>query len=381
MRDTSGGVGVTVGLVSLVILSVIAATVGLAAGATGADSPTRYGPVGPTQQDAVGSALQSDIDPDAVVLRVDLTEDGDARWTVDFRVRLDDDNTTAAFESVKADVRQNASAFTSEFGSGMRRTMRNAENRTGREMQLRNLTVTAQNETLPQLYGVITYQFTWTNFAVAEGGEIRAGDALSGLYLDGESNLLLAWPDGYETTSVTPAASSTRENAVVWDGRLDFGPEEPRLVVSKSGGGPGLALPAAAVVVAVAAVGGGWVVYSRRNRTAGPSAASEHADGDAAAGTVERSADDGAGPPTGSAAGPAADGDDPAEELLSNEEKVLGLLEESGGRIKQQQIAGEFDWTDAKTSQVVGKLRDADEVETFRIGRENVVALPGEADF
>ncbi|MFC6756680.1 helix-turn-helix transcriptional regulator [Halomicroarcula sp. GCM10025894] len=77
----------------------------------------------------------------------------------------------------------------------------------------------------------------------------------------------------------------------------------------------------------------------------------------------------------------ATDGDsDPDEsppaELLSNEEQVLKLLRENGGRIKQQRVASELDWTAAKTSQVIGGLREDDDVETFRIGRENVVTLP-----
>nr|WP_242493394.1 hypothetical protein [Haloarcula hispanica] len=71
-----------------------------------------------------------------------------------------------------------------------------------------------------------------------------------------------------------------------------------------------------------------------------------------------------------------ADAGAPPAELLSNEEQVLQLLESNGGRLKQQQVAGELDWTDAKTSQVIGGLRDEDKVETFRIGRENVVTLP-----
>jgi len=77
---------------------------------------------------------------------------------------------------------------------------------------------------------------------------------------------------------------------------------------------------------------------------------------------------------------PAEEGNDTAEtppaELLSNEEQVLKLLNEAGGRVKQQQVASELDWTAAKTSQVIGGLREDDELETFRIGRENVVTLP-----
>ena len=67
----------------------------------------------------------------------------------------------------------------------------------------------------------------------------------------------------------------------------------------------------------------------------------------------------------------------PPEALLSNEEQVLKLLRDNGGRIKQQRVASELDWTAAKTSQVIGGLREDGDLETFRIGRENVVTLPG----
>ena len=69
-------------------------------------------------------------------------------------------------------------------------------------------------------------------------------------------------------------------------------------------------------------------------------------------------------------------GDTPPEDLLSNEERVLQLLQENGGRMKQKQVAEQLDWTAAKTSQVVGGLRDDDEVDSFRLGRENVLTLP-----
>jgi len=44
--------------------------------------------------------------------------------------------------------------------------------------------------------------------------------------------------------------------------------------------------------------------------------------------------------------------------------------------VKQQEVVSELDWTEAKTSQVVGDLREDDEIDVFRIGRENVLALP-----
>lgn len=63
---------------------------------------------------------------------------------------------------------------------------------------------------------------------------------------------------------------------------------------------------------------------------------------------------------------------------MSSEERVLALVEANGGRLKQGTVAEQLDWTDARTSQVVRQLRDDGKLETFRTGRENVLALPDE---
>lgn len=348
----------------LVALSIAAPAVAT----TGTEAPAAAG-----QTAQSGPALvQSDVDPDSVVMEATIREDGTADWAVEYRVRLDDDNATAAFESVQADIEENRSAFTDRFATGMSRTVRSAENATGREMGMRNVTVTADKQTLGQEYGVITYRFTWDGFAAVDGDRIRAGDALAGLFLDSETTLTMYHPDGYAVESVQPRPTENKSSGVVWRGPLDFGPNEPGLVVAPAGGGVlNTPLLAGAAVVLLALLAGGWLVASRRgDGTADESPTDGDRSGAVAAGE------------TADADGPDAQSSDdgPDEELLSNEERVLRLLESEGGRIKQQEIAGEFDWTDAKTSQVVGKLRDDDAVETFRIGRENVVTLPEESD-
>jgi uncharacterized membrane protein len=75
---------------------------------------------------------------------------------------------------------------------------------------------------------------------------------------------------------------------------------------------------------------------------------------------------------------PAANGGDTddAEDLLSNEERVIQFVREQGGRVKQQEIVEAFDWTEARTSQIVRDLRDDGNLEGFRLGRENVLKLP-----
>ncbi|MXR21266.1 helix-turn-helix transcriptional regulator, partial [Halobacterium bonnevillei] len=81
-----------------------------------------------------------------------------------------------------------------------------------------------------------------------------------------------------------------------------------------------------------------------------------------------------AGAAAGAAAGESAE--ETPEELLSNEERVKRFLREQGGRAKQQDVVDAMGWTEAKTSQVVKGMREDDELESFRIGRENVLKLP-----
>lgn len=340
----------------------------------------------------LGGLAQEQVDPDTVVLQVDLQEDGDTRWTVSYRTRLDDDNTTEAFRSLQDDVDANPDTYTADFGDRMGRTVATAENATGREMTLRNLTVTAETEALPQEYGVVTYRFEWTNFAAVEGEQLRAGDAISGLFLDSESTLRITWPDGYERASVDPSPTRNDETSVAWDGRLDFGSDEPRVVVSPAdAGGQTTTIGEAAdgdgnawlLVVATLLAASGVVALLWVNRrygfTDGGSGNAATAD-DAAPDTDDTAA--GGAAAAGSTADADGAGDDedgtasPPPELLSNEERVLQLLDDNAGRMKQQQVAEQLDWTAAKTSQVIGDLRDEDRLETFRIGRENVVTLP-----
>jgi uncharacterized membrane protein len=309
-------------------------------------------------------AGQQTVDADTVSLRIGLQADGTAAWQVTYRIELDDENATAAFESLQSDIESDSGPYVDRFESRMQRAMWTAENATGREMAIDNVSVEARTESLPQgEYGVVVYRLDWTNFAVVEGETIRAGDAIDEFFLDSQTSLTIAWPEDYGLISHEPGAESVGEGSVTWQGRLDFGRDEPRVEIEQGAGGetPGAGgvpvLPLAVVVLIVLGTGG-WLYYRR----GGGPPSDTGGEGPAVSG-----AESGGG-------GATAEG--PPPELLSNEERVLRLLEQHGGRIKQQQVAEELDWTDAKTSQVVSDLREADEVESFRLGRENVLTLP-----
>ncbi|QSG05356.1 helix-turn-helix transcriptional regulator [Halapricum desulfuricans] len=305
---------------------------------------------------------QSDVDPDSIVLDLRLQPDGTAIWSVSYRVELATDNETAAFEQLRADVADNTTAYTAAFRDRMERTARTAENATGRSMAIQNLSVSTSVEGLQQ-YGTVTYRFSWTNFSAADGETIRAGDALGGFFLEENSRLVISWPDGYSADAVSPTPDDRRDRTAVWQGPIEFGPDGPQVVASPASSFPTLAVGVVAVLLAVGSAAGLWW---RRARVG------EQADEAESADTTSEE--------TGvSDAGATADSG-PDEELLSNEERVLRLLDDRGGRVKQQEVAAEFDWTDAKTSQVVTTLREDGRVEVFRLGRENVLVDPEESE-
>ncbi|WP_050034093.1 helix-turn-helix transcriptional regulator [Halorubrum halophilum] len=363
--------------VLLLVVVAVAASAGLAS-------------IGAAQSGAglqAGGFDQMDVNPDDVLIEVSVEPDGDAVWETQYRVQLANDDEEQAFEELRADVESDPDAYASQFGERMRATADTAENATGRKMNVTNVTVTADRRELPQSYGVLTYRFEWSNFAAVDGSRLVVGDAIDALFLDETSSLIVSWEDGYRLGDASPSPTETRDSAVVWQGPVDFTEGEPRVTIEPEGRSAG-AVPLVAVGLLVAIV----AVVGYRRRPWGSSEASSPSEGPAA--TADESADDAEDSKSAAAAtavagadgddGPAGSGDDTGadsaapidDDLLSNEEQVLRLVEANGGRMKQKRVAEELDWTAAKTSQVVTGLRDEGDLDGFRLGRENVLSLP-----
>ncbi|MFB6236232.1 MAG: helix-turn-helix transcriptional regulator [Halopenitus sp.] len=385
-------------------LVVLLAAGGLAVAAgTGAGAGAGAGSAG-------GSFAAQEVDADQVTLRADVNESGDAHWRIEYRVRLDTDERKAAFSDLEQDVKQNESDYIARFRERMNATVTNAEETTGREMAIENIRVSTSRQTITQEYGVLTYEFRWTNFAVVDGDRLLFGDALAGFFLSEGHSLTMTWPESYELQSVQPSPDETGADRVRWSGKVDFASDEPRVVVTKAGVGISGLLVAGVLAALIILLLVGWQREAVASAVGlggvgrGPSAPAGEADeAAAAAGGAAGGTGGGAGAAGGAeaaeAAGEAAAGEEggeeageesgeeaggggpsePPEELLSNEERVLRLLEEHGGRMKQQDVVQELGWTDARTSQVVSGLRDEGKIEGFRLGRENVLRLP-EAD-
>lgn len=358
------------GFVSTSVVCIL--LVGLAVG-TGAALATSAGSASETV------FAQEDVDPDDILMEIDVEDDGDAAWKIEYRMRLETEEDEQAFADLQEDIESDPEAYVERFRDRMESTAESASESTGREMAITDVGVEAEKEEIPRERGVVTYTFRWSNFAAVDGDRLHVGDAIDGLFLDEDTALIVRWSGVYELVSASPTPSETRELSVVYDGPTNFGSGEPRLEL----GPPGAATPAetdrvlpfspvvaaALAMLLLALIGGGaFVAVRRRNDEPG----GEDSESD---GTDEPTAD---GEAAGSATGTA--GDVPDSELLSNEEQVLQLIEQRGGRMKQKEVAEQLEWTDAKTSQVTKKLREEGDLEGFRLGRENVLALPEEDD-
>lgn len=391
----------------LVVGAVAGASFGVSGTPTGVDGPSTGGFDGMT-----GGALpQIDIDPDDVLITVDVGSDGDAIWTIEYRMRLTDDADRQAFEDLRADVEADPASYTGRFRERMNATVDGAAVATEREMSVSGVAVTAERNELPQEYGVITYEFRWNGFAAVEGDRLVAGDAIDAMFLDEATSLIVSWPRDHRLVDATPSPTETRDRSVVWVGPTDFTDGQPRVTVDSSRTGIGLPIGTGSIAVGivlflVTAVGV-LVAYSRREGTPSgigpiggvgvdPDGSDDDGDGDAGDGTASETGDTGVDADDGSDTDDGSDDPDDTEgrddsgsddgapvideELLSNEEQVLRLIEANGGRMKQQRVAEELDWTDAKTSQVTTGLRDEGELEGFRLGRENVLSLPDDEE-
>jgi len=357
------------------------------AGAVGAPAPQSAA----LQEDAASS-------PSGVDITVQIQSDGAARWTVSSKYSLEDDNATAAFEQLRG--RFEAGAADTEFSVDVfRAVVPSVSDRVGRQMEIRNASrssrvVEAGNNTT----GVLSLRFTWTNFSRVEEDRVVVDSFSTQWFGDLAPNqtLTLRSPEGYDTENVLPPTSIV-ENGYRWSGPHTFDADRPFAVFTENDSVVGVSMVVLVAVGVLALFAGAatvWAYYRDGDERPVPwlrdvrravasrvrealSAESESeaeesaADADAAAGSA-------AAEPAASGASDDADSEPTDPELLSDEERVERLLREHGGRMKQSEIVEETRWSTAKVSQLLSSMAEEDRVEKLRIGRENLISLPGE---
>lgn len=284
---------------------------------------------------------------DSLFTRVRVDADGTGHWLVEYRFVLDDVATRTAFDR----ARENVSGPPGEFVRTMRNTyVADAESATGRSMEIQNATSAAERRLIAdETTGVVTFRFEWRNFAARPSDtRLVVGDAIGGIALGANETLRIEWREGIRRLSVAPEPDVSRSGVVEWTGQLRFRSTAPTVELARdppASGLPVTLLAAVAGAVALAAVG--WFGRSRFGSEDG---------------------DDG------------VDEEVLEDDLLTDQERVIRLLEARGGRMKQQTLIETFDWSRTKASDVVNEMNEDGRIEVFRLGRENVLALPGEVE-
>lgn len=68
----------------------------------------------------------------------------------------------------------------------------------------------------------------------------------------------------------------------------------------------------------------------------------------------------------------------PEEELMDDKDRVLILLHDNGGRMRQVNIVNETGWSKSKVSVLLSDMDEEDLISKLRVGRENLISITGD---
>ncbi|ELY95515.1 helix-turn-helix transcriptional regulator [Natrialba taiwanensis] len=288
--------------------------------------------------------------------------------------------------------------------------------------------------------GVVELSFTWHGFAAADNGTLVVGDVFQGMNIMEDQSLVIRSDDGLTIQEAEPEpeyvvnGSPSTGTSVRWSGEREFYPGQPRVVFDQvgSGGGAGtsntgflegvfedgtdaFASPLVVLVLALVltlVVGFGLGLASVRYRSRGgglagvipfvgrDNTANSPSTADSQSGSQSRSHANTATPSETPATGeqnserqsagsvgatePDTEADPNAtpvglseEELLTDEDRVVKLIQENGGRMKQVNIVDETGWSKSKVSMLLSEMEDDGTISKLRVGRENIISLDG----
>ncbi|WP_336359201.1 helix-turn-helix transcriptional regulator [Haladaptatus sp. ZSTT2] len=322
-------------------------------------------------------------DFDRTEFTIEVYENGSARWTFAYKLTLETDEDRQQFDQYAAEFNQNETELYTQFQNQSKALAASGEQATGRSMSASGFSKRASVNELGN-QGIVEMQFTWSNFAAPEGGQLVVGDVFEGGLYIGPNQSLTIKHDGplqFTDTNPEPDAISgenlSSSDSVTWFGERQFADQQPRIVLGEPGSGSGGSsttdggpaeggglpiVPLAAVVFLLALAAGAFAYRSGALPTLG-----RDDDDDGTGATATQSTSTAASATTGVT----------DEELLTDENRVLRLLEESGGRMRQVNIVDETGWSKSKVSMLLSDMEDDGTISKLRMGRENIVSLSG----
>lgn len=321
---------------------------------------------------------QSTPETDTTTTRISVAENGSAEWQLTIRMALETESDVEEFAAFQDEFEQNRSEYVGQFREQMTGVVENAATATNREMTATEFEGETGVQEAPRRWGYVTYRFSWDGFAQTADGTVTVGDVFRGGYFLEEGDILLIeGPSGDEPNSINPAPDRQRSGELQWNGPASFEDERPEVVFgtgsaatdgnseSPADSSSQLLVIVTGIVVVLLAAG---TAYGRMwLTTAGGTESSDRQSSEGAAATTDQATTPDATPAN-------------FDELATDGDQVVSLLESEGGRIRQAEIAERLDWSPSKTSRVLSDLAEDETVEKLRIGRQNVIDLADDED-
>jgi hypothetical protein len=387
------------------VLAVVAALLLCSLVAPAAGAPAPASSTAADGDDSFGTIETQEFDADRTLFEIRVYENGSATWTFRYDQRLETDEDVQNFEAFAEEFNAQETELYTNFQRRAVALTDSGNNDTDREMSVRagsferSAEVRDRGVAGTEEFGVVEMSFVWSGFARLEGEQVVVGDIfVGGLYIADDQRIRFARGSGLAIEEVDPTPDSISggtladSETVTWAGEREFADRRPRAVftdpsavtagttaatetATPAATDSGWLLPLGAFVVVVLAGLGAGVAYrsgalptdgAAATEPAGPEAASEQ-------------------PPPTAGAGADADVETetqppavPDEELISDEERVVNLLENNGGRMKQVDIVDETEWSKSKVSMLLSDMEDEETISKLRVGRENIISLAGE---
>ncbi len=170
---------------------------------------------------------------DQTTVTVEIHENGNALWTVEWRLPL----TASEINEWEGAIKngQNISRYQNQIKDNLDGLLSSAQNSSNRSMEIQKLNISYDTErTLSGETGIILYSFEWTNFSRTYSGNILIGDIFPERSIFSSDNtLIIKIPSGFEVQSVSPKFDKQIENSLIWNGQ-SFGKGEPFLILRRT---------------------------------------------------------------------------------------------------------------------------------------------------
>ncbi|MFA4957384.1 MAG: MarR family transcriptional regulator [Candidatus Methanoperedens sp.] len=269
---------------------------------------------------------------------IDIKENGSAIWNVEYRTLL---TTKGDFDSFENYSKQLKSVYIPEFMELMQRSASEAASATARDMVARDFTGNTSIQSTPTgKYGIVSFSFTWTNFATLN--PLNIGDVFAGgLYLSKDNTLIIKYPSGFTVEEVTPKPDQSRDE-LIWYGLRSFGAKEPRIIFSKPAFPWGTAAIIVAAITAIIATGFYFIKRRKENKNI--------------AQLVENM-------------------EITEIDMMDVEERILKILKEGGGELYQSQIGRQLNLPKSSVSSALNQLHEKKLIIKIKKGRENLIRL------